>query len=162
MDTTGQQPAGVCSDLVFANDTAYLSAQLGEVAISFEHSLGSNHTAITIHVYPLDSPTLIPPLAPIGYRAEDEHKDAWMKEFTMLLPPCLPYTPEHCTLPLVPAWDHDDQGDSVHASLKPFDNAISEASHCTLPPKRIPDPKGARWWDNACSVAHMLARTAIG
>jgi hypothetical protein len=84
-----------------------------------------------------------------------------MKEFAMLLPPCLPYAPEHCTTLLVSAWDHNDRGDSVHASLKPFDDAISEASRCTLPPKRIPDLNGARWWNDAYSVAHMLARTAI-
>jgi hypothetical protein len=80
-----------------------------------------------------------------------------MKEFVMLLPPCLPYAPEHCTLPLVPAWDHEDWGDSVHASLKPFDDTIKEASCHTLPPKWILDPKGARWWNDACSVAHTLA-----
>jgi hypothetical protein len=80
-----------------------------------------------------------------------------MKEFTMLLPPCLPYAPEHCTPPQAPAWDHDDWGGQVHASLKPFDDTISEASRRTLPPKRILDPKGARWWNDACSVAHTLA-----
>jgi hypothetical protein len=143
--------------MIFANDAAHFSAQLGEVDISFEHSLGSDHAALTICIHPLDSPTLIPPPAPMGYRAEDEHKDAWMKEFAMLLPPCLPYAPEHCTPPLVPAWDHKDRGDTVHTSLKPFDDAIAEASHRTLPPKRIPDPKGTRWWNDACSVAHMLA-----
>jgi hypothetical protein len=75
----------------------------------------------------------------------------------MLLPPCLPYAPEHCTPLLVPAWDHKDQGDSVHASLKPFNDAIAEASCRTLPPKQIPDPKGAWWWNDTCSVAHTLA-----
>jgi hypothetical protein len=143
--------------LILANDAAHLSAQLGKVDISFEHSLSSDHAAVTIYIYPLDSPTLIPPPTPTGYHAEDKHKDAWMKEFVMLLPLCLPYAPEHCTLPLVPTWDHNDRGDSVHASLKPFDNAISEASRHTLPPKQIPDPKGAQWWNKACSVAHMLA-----
>jgi hypothetical protein len=34
-------------------------------------------------------------------------------------------------------------------------------SHHTLKPNRIPDPRGARWWDNACSVAYMLARTTL-
>jgi len=61
-------------DLVFANDAAYLSAQLGEVDISFDHSLGSDHAAVTIHIYPLDSPTLIPPPAPTGYRAKTNTK----------------------------------------------------------------------------------------
>jgi len=94
-------------------------------------------------IYPLDSPTLIPPPAPMGYHAKNDHKDAWMKEFAMLLPPCLPYTPKHCTPPSAPAWDHNDQGSMVHTSLKAFDDTITEASCCTLPPKRIPDPKGA-------------------
>jgi hypothetical protein len=148
-------------DLIFANDATYLSAQLGKVDISFEHSLGSDHATVTIHIYPLDSLTLIPPPTLTGYHAEDEHKDAWMKEFAMLLPPCLPYAPEHCTMPLVSTWDHDNRGDLVHASLKPFDDTILEASRRTLPPKRILDPNGACWWNDAYSMAHMLARTAI-
>jgi hypothetical protein len=75
----------------------------------------------------------------------------------MLLPLCLPYTSEYCTVPLAPTLDHDDQGGAVYTSLKPFNNAISEASCHILSLKRIPDPKGARWWNDAYSVAHMLA-----
>jgi hypothetical protein len=67
---------GSVLDLIFANDTAYLSAKLGKVDISFEHSLGSDHTTLTIHIYPINSPTLIPPPTPTGYCAEDKHKDA--------------------------------------------------------------------------------------
>jgi hypothetical protein len=79
----------------------------------------------------------------------------------MLLPPCLPYAPEHSTVPNDPlvircgVTAHE----SIDESLNLFNWAINEASHCTLKPNRVPDPRGVRWWNNAYSVAHMLART---
>ena len=51
-------------------------------------------------------------------------------------------------------------GVTVHKYLKRVDHAIKEASHKTLEPKWVPDPRGVSWWNDACSVAHMLARTA--
>jgi hypothetical protein len=115
-------------------------------------------------IFPTTSPTLIPPPAPSGYCAEDEHKDTWMKEFTMLLPLGLPYASTHCTKP----FDQESTPSRrstiaviVQESLKTFNDVIEKASNHTLPSKRIPDLNGARWWNEAYSVAHMLARNAI-
>ena len=86
-------------DLVLANETALMSAQIGEVSISWEDSLGSDHAAVALTIHPTTSLTLVPAPAPTGYRAKNEHKDSWMREFAMSLALGLPYTPPHCTKP---------------------------------------------------------------
>jgi hypothetical protein len=150
-------------DLALANNHAVFSGQLGSPEISFEDSLGSDHATLTIPIYPLHSVALVPPPQPAGYRAEDDSKEDWMKEFDMLLPSGPPYAPSHCTEL------HDQESTSsrrsaiavtVQTSLKAFDDAIQEACHRTLKPKRVLDPKGARWWNDACSMAHTSARSA--
>ena len=152
-------------DLVLANDAAIFSKQVGEVEISFGDSLGSDHAAVSVDFHPLDSLHLVPAPRPSGYRAEPEQRDAWVKEFTMSLPPCLPYTPSHCTAPN----DRESTSErwstiavAAQTSLKLFDDAIQIASQRTLKPKRGLDPKGTRWWNDECSVAHTQAWTATG
>ena len=86
-------------DLALANEPALISAQLGEVRVSWEDSLGSDHAALSLTIHPVTSLTIIPPPTPLGYHAEDKHKDSWTKEFTMLLPQGLPYVPSHSTVP---------------------------------------------------------------
>jgi hypothetical protein len=149
-------------NLVLANDIAQYSAQLGDVTVSLANSLGSDNAALMFKIYPLYSITIIPPPAPSGFKVDNELKDLWVKEFVMLLPPCLPYAPKHSTAPNDPlvicrrVMAHE----SIDESLNLFNRAIDEASHCTLKPNRVPDPRGIRWWNDACSVAHMLAWTA--
>jgi hypothetical protein len=152
-------------DLAFTNEPALISAQLGPVSISREDSLGSDHAALALTLYPTHSLTLVPPPAPTGYHAEDKHKDMWMKEFAMLLPTGLPYAPSHCTEPI----DQESTPErrsanavTVHESLNAFNDAIQSVCARTLPSKRHPNPKGARWWNEACSSAHTLACSAIG
>jgi hypothetical protein len=41
--------------------------------------------------------------------------------------------------------------------IKAFNHAIEEASRKTLQPKRWPNPKGARWWNDECQAACNLA-----
>jgi len=79
----------------------------------------------------------------------------------MLLPPCLPYAPEHSTAPndLSVIRRGVTAHESIDKSLNLFNQAIDKASCCTLKPNRTPDPRGVRWWNDACSVAHMLAWT---
>ena len=48
----------------------------------------------------------------------------------------------------------------VQSTLKAFNDVIQEANRRTLKPKRAPDLNGARWWNDTCSMAHMLARSA--
>jgi hypothetical protein len=84
----------------------------------------------------------------------------------MLLPSCLPYALFHCTKPL----DQENMpsmsflalapASMVQMSLKAFNDAIQEANRCTLKPKQVPDPNGARWWNDVCSMAHTLTCNA--
>jgi hypothetical protein len=129
--------------------------------VSLADSLGSDHVALIFEIYPLDSITIIPPPAPSGFKVDNELKDLWVKEFVMLLPLCLPYTPEHSTAPdnLSVIRRGVTAHKSIDESLNLFNWAIDEASCCTLKPNRVPDPRGVRWWNDACSVAHTLART---
>jgi len=156
----GDQPSVL--DLVLANDIARYSAQLGDVTVSLPDSLGSDHAALIFEIYPLDSIAIIPPLAPSGFKVDDELKDLWVKEFVMLLPPCLPYAPEHSTVPsdLSVIRRGVTAHESIDESLNLFNWAINEASRRTLKPNRVPDPRGVRWWNDACSMAHTLAQTA--
>jgi len=80
----------------------------------------------------------------------------------MLLPPCLPYAPKHSTAPndLSVICRGVMAHESLDESLNLFNWAIDEASCRTLKPNRVPDPRGVRWWNNTCSMAHTLARTA--
>jgi hypothetical protein len=93
----GDRP--LVTDLVLTNDCARFLGQLSEVDVSFKALLSSDHIAVSITVYPLTSLAIIPPPRPAGYYAEDKARDAWMKEFVMLLPPGLPYALSHCTEP---------------------------------------------------------------
>jgi len=72
--------------------------------------------------------------------------------FTISLPPCLPYVPPHCTVPVDPSAIH--YGVMAYKYLdmlvKEFDNAIKEACRKTLKPKHTPDPRGAAWWNKQC------------
>jgi hypothetical protein len=131
--------------------------------VSLANSLGSDHMALMFEIYPLDSIAIIPPPAPSGFKVNNELKDLWVKEFVMLLPPCLPYAPEHSTAPNDPSviCHRVTAHESIDESLNLFNQAINEASRRTLKPNRVPDPRGIRWWNDACSMAHTLARTAL-
>jgi hypothetical protein len=85
-------------NLVQANNATRFSDQLGGVEISFGDSLGSDHAAVSINIYPLDRLHLVPPPHPAGYCVDTKRKDAWVKEFAMSLPPCLPYTLSYSTV----------------------------------------------------------------
>jgi hypothetical protein len=59
-------------DLVFANEPALISTQISLVTVSWEDSLGSDHAAISLTIFPTTSTTLIPPPSPSGYHAKDK------------------------------------------------------------------------------------------
>jgi hypothetical protein len=130
-------------DLAFANECTMFNAQLSDIQISHEESLGSDHATLTFHIYPLDSLALIPPLAPTGYRVDEEQKVAWMGEFAR----ALPYVPPGTSTGNVPS-DYGSmtaQGVTVHDRLAAFDHAIQHSSAATLKPRRTPHNRGAPW-----------------
>jgi hypothetical protein len=149
-------------DLVLANLYARISGQLNEVAVSWEEGLASDHVALLFSIYPSDSIALLPAPAPNGYKAKPENWASWVEAFVMSLPPCLPYAPPHSTVPTdlsvircgVMAHEH------LIRLMKDFDSAVKEACKMTLKPKRAPDPRGAMWWSEECTRAHIAARNA--
>jgi hypothetical protein len=144
-------------DLTFANILMEIMRQLGEIEISHEESLRSDHAALIFNIYPIDSLAIIPPPAPNGYKANLEQRDSWVKEFIMSLPPCLPYALEHSTVPVDPSVIRHRV--TAQESLNSLNAAIKEASRKTLEPKHTPDPRGVDWWNDACSIAHTLTCT---
>jgi hypothetical protein len=152
----GDRPSII--DLALANEAMIFTNQLSPLDISLGESLGSDHAALLFQVYPLTHLALQPPPAPTGYCADPKHHDSWMRAFSMAFTYDLS---EASTCD--PPSDHGSMtahGVTVYEYLKQVDRAIEEASHKTLEPKRVPDLRGVSWWNNACSVAHMLAQTA--
>jgi len=147
-------------DLVLANLYAHISGQLSEVTVSWEEGLASDHAALLFSIYPSDSIALLPAPAPNGYKAEPENRASWVEAFVMSLPPCLPYMPPHSTVPADPSVIR--RGVMAHKHLirlvKDFDSAVEEACKKTLKPKCAPDPRGAAWWSEECTRAHIAAR----
>jgi hypothetical protein len=90
-------------DVALANIIAILSNQIGEVNVSWDESLTSDHAALLFNIYPSDSLALILAPAPSGYKAEPENRDSWVEAFIMSLPLCLPYMPPHSTVPTDPS-----------------------------------------------------------
>jgi hypothetical protein len=41
-----------------------------------------------------------------------------------------------------------------------LETTIEDACGASLPPKQLPDPHGAPWWNNKCTAAHTTARSA--
>ena len=118
--------------------------------------------ALTLDVYTLDDIAIHPGPVPSGYKIEPEHKDTWVREFAMSMPSCLPYTSDHSTVPLVQESRMRAPAMTAHAAREAFDTAINHACKTTLKPKRVPDPRGANWWSDECSTAHINARTTKG
>jgi len=149
----GDRPSII--DLAFANKAAIFTNQLSPLDVSLGESLGSDHAALLFQIYPLTHLALQPPPAPTGYRADPEQQDSWMRAFLM----AFAYNLLGASI-CDPPSDHGNttvHGVTVHEYLKRVDRAIKEASHKTLEPKRVPDPRGVSWWNDACSVAHTLA-----
>ena len=149
-------------DVVLANLIANLSNQIGEVKVSWSKSLASDHVALLFDIYPSDSLALIPAPTPNGYKAKPENRDLWVEAFVMLLPLCLPYAPPHSTVPADPSVICRGVMAHKHLDLlvKTFEDTIETACKMTLKPKHAPDPRGAMWWTDDCTCAHITARSA--
>ena len=62
-------------DLILVNKACIFLGQMGEVEILWEVAMATDHAALLFSFHLIDSLTLIPPLAPTGYQAENECKD---------------------------------------------------------------------------------------
>jgi endonuclease/exonuclease/phosphatase family metal-dependent hydrolase len=127
-------------DLGFANAAALMSGQIGELQVSAADALASDHAALLIAFTPLNNIALLPAPAPKGYKAEAKYHDAWTAAF-------------HAAY-------HRPQGAPLDTLLQALETAIEDACKASLPPKRLPDPRGAPWWNDDCTAAHTIARSA--
>ena len=136
----------------------------------------------------MTSLALAPPPALSGYRMDEERKASWMQEFVRVMPyahpPALTCDDHNEDLPHPPSSEYVLQAcpalpvvthaggltahasvmmphrDTVHDMLAAVNQAIEHTNKETLQPTCPPRPNGAQWWNNECSVAHTLARTA--
>ena len=77
-------------DLVLFNTLVILSDQFSETAVSFGHSLGSDHAALHFTWTPLDTlPDSSPEELP-GFVLDDDLRECWEKTFRLLPQPASP------------------------------------------------------------------------
>ena len=137
-------------DLVFANEAVCWFGHIGPVEISEAEALGSDHNAVLFSIIPSDHPSHIPSPGPTGYRADDEQHQAWSKTFAATLP----YEPEACTYG--PRLESETVEARLWQRLKAFDHAVDHANKTNLKPKKSPDPRGVKWWNEECTTARTL------
>jgi hypothetical protein len=136
-------------NLVLANKAAHFLNQLSSISVSINDSIGSDHMALMLTFYPIDSLAVIPPPIPKGYNMDPKCRDNWMKEFYWLMLEELSCE----SIGLTPL----DLESMIHNHLKFLDDAIEEACCRTLKPCHAPQPEGANWWNDTCSQAHTQA-----
>jgi Endonuclease-reverse transcriptase len=124
-------------DLFLLNSAALSSDTLQPPSISFDLSLGSDHAALCSswstslepdYAHPV--PTTLP-----GFVLDDDLKDQWLLSFTQLPTPPITDLTSTC---LAASRLHED---------------ILETSALLFKPRKAPDPRGARWWNDDCLAA---------
>ena len=129
-------------DLALLNTPAILSDQFSDTSVSFELSLGSDHAALTVLWTPMHALLPLPTTTLPGFAIEDELKDTWCKAFAAIPDPVI----------------------SSPASLAiATDRLLSDITDtCTalFEPCKLPDPRGAHWWNATCSTALTTVQTA--
>jgi len=73
-------------DLALINKAAAISGQISPLSISFDDSVSSDHTALTLNWYPLESIAIAPPPALLGFTVDDLLQKSWVAAFTPLQP----------------------------------------------------------------------------
>jgi hypothetical protein len=127
-------------DLAFINEAACFSGQIGDLLISEGPEPLTDHASLTLPFYPITSIALLPPPAPKGYKVDATRQEAWTEAFLMEL-------------------RTKGTANDLTTSISNLNDAIKTASKHTLEPRRAPNPKGASWWNKACSKAQTAART---
>ena len=129
-------------DLALLNTPAKLSNQFSDISVSFDLSLGLDHAALTVLWTPMHALPPLPPSTLPGFAIEDELKETWSKAFAAIPDPII----------------------SSPASLAiAADRLLSDITDtCTalFEPRKLPDPRGARWWNSTCSAALTAVQTA--
>jgi len=122
-------------DLALINKAAAISGQISPLLISFDASIMSDHAALSLLWYPAEAIAIAPPPQLSSYAIDDLLVNSW----TCIFGP-LPIPPISDILSLILATNQ------LHTD-------INYASSKVFHPKRFPDPRGVRWWNQDCVVA---------
>ena len=125
-------------DLVLINEAASISEQITLPLISFDVSISSDHTALSLLWYPAESIALAPPPELSGYAIDELLMASWLKNFGPLVPPPISDIPS-----LIEAAQH------LHSD-------IDLASSQVFSKRHFPDPRSIRWWNQDCATALTL------
>ena len=131
-------------DLFLLNESALCTGRFSPVSISFEDSLGSDHAAISIFWSPPLEPTPYSPTTLPGFIIDDNLKDEWIKDFS-LLP-----TPTVSSL------------SSLTAAADTLDTDIYAVSGKYFKRRHTPDFRGLRWWNVHCEAALTCVASTRG
>jgi len=123
---------------------AAISGQISALQISFDNSISSDHAALSLLWYPVESIAIAPPPELSGYAIDDLLKDSWLKWFGPL-----------------PDSDITDIPSLIDATTC-LHHDIDFASLCTFSRCHAPDPRGVQWWNQDCAFAVAAVHTTCG
>ena len=129
-------------DLALINEAAAISGQITDTRVSFSESITSDHAALCLLWCPSESIALHPPPSLTGFSVDEDLKDDWIKSFS-----CLP-SPLISDIPSL-----DRAAASLHLD-------IDATSASLFKPRKTPDPRGVRWWDDKCAAALFAAKSS--
>jgi len=124
---------------VLANLLAYISRQIGNIKVSWEEGLASDHIALLFSIYPTNSIALILALASRGYKMDPKCHNKWTAEFLKQL---------MCILAAPPRIENNVK--ALMVLVMALDSTIEEACKKMLKLKQAPDVKateGLLVWD---------------
>jgi len=122
-------------NLALLNDSALCTGRFSPVSISFQDSLGSDHTALYIHwTPPFDPLPYVPTILP-GFVIDDLLVTSWTKDFSLL-----------------PTLDILDV-ESLVSTVDALDADIYMVSGRLFKCRHTPDFWGLRWWNIHCEAA---------
>jgi len=131
-------------DLFLLNDSMLATGRFSPMTISFDDSLGLDHTALLIFWSSPFKPTTYSPTILLGFVLDDTLKDSWMKDFSLLPSPTI------CSL------------SSLSATADVLDMDIYAISGKYFKHHHMPDFRGLYWWNLHCEAALTCVATTRG
>ena len=129
-------------DLLLLNSPAMMTDQFSDTLVSFELSLGSDHTALSITWTPLLALPPLPRSSLPGFAIEDNLKESWCKAFRAIPDPVI------------------SSPSSLAIAADRLLSDITDTCTALFEPRKTPDPHGVRWWNTTCSAALTMVQYA--
>src|SRR5260221_2203751 len=121
-------------DLALINEAAAFSGQISDLHISFNDSISSDHAALSLLWFPAESIAIAPPPELSGYAVDPLYSETWAKIFGPLPSPPIMDIP------------------SLDAAATTLQHDIDHASSRVFRKRRMPDPRGVRWWTRSAPL----------